>query len=63
MKIRLLKDARITHKAGEIVEVVSPDELIFLTSTRQAEVLGTAAPEVPEAAVQRQTRKAKAGKK
>lgn len=62
MKVRLLKDARITHKAGEIVEV-SPDELIFLTSTRQAEVLGTAAPEVPEAAVQRQTRKAKAGKK
>ena len=35
MKVELLKDARIKHKAGEIVEV-SPEEYVFLTSTRQA---------------------------
>ena len=32
MKVKLLKDARIRHKAGEIVEV-SPEECFFLTST------------------------------
>lgn len=35
MKARLLKDARIRHKAGEIVEV-SPAEFNFLASTKQA---------------------------
>ena len=63
MKLRLIKDARVPLKAGEIVEV-SPEAANFLLSTRQAEVLRTEAPEVPEAAVARQTRtKAKAGKK
>lgn len=38
MKVRLLRDARILHKAGEIVEV-SPSEYIFLTSTKSAEPL------------------------
>ena len=32
MKVKLLKDARIMHKAGEIVEV-SPEECHFLVST------------------------------
>ena len=32
MKVKLLKDARIWHKAGEILEV-SPEECFFLTST------------------------------
>lgn len=32
MKVKLLKDARIWHKAGEIIEV-SPEECFFLTST------------------------------
>ena len=35
MKARLLRDARIKHKAGEIVEV-SPAEFAFLSSTNQA---------------------------
>ena len=36
MKCRLLRDARIHHSAGEIVEV-SQAEYDFLTSTRSAE--------------------------
>lgn len=35
MKVKLLRDARIRHKAGEIVEV-SPSEYAFLTSTNSA---------------------------
>ena len=35
MKVKLLRDARIRHKAGEIVEV-SPAEFQFLTSTGSA---------------------------
>ena len=36
MKVRLLKDVRIKHKAGEVVEV-SPEEYTFLTSCKAAE--------------------------
>ena len=32
MRVKLLRDARITHKAGEIVEV-SPEECYFLVTT------------------------------
>lgn len=35
MKVKLLRDARITHKAGEIVEV-SPAEFGFLVSVGSA---------------------------
>lgn len=35
MKVKLLRDARITHKAGEVIEV-SPSECFFLTSTGSA---------------------------
>lgn len=35
MKVLLLRDARINHKAGEIVDV-SPVEFGFLTSTNSA---------------------------
>lgn len=35
MKVKLLRDARINHKAGEIVEV-SPAECSFLISTGSA---------------------------
>lgn len=35
MKVELIKDARIRHKAGEIVEV-SPEEYNFLTSVKAA---------------------------
>lgn len=36
MKVKLTRDARITHKAGEIVEV-SPETAFFLTSVGSAE--------------------------
>ena len=35
MRVKLLRDARINHKAGEIVEV-SPAEYLFLTSVGSA---------------------------
>lgn len=35
MRVELLKDARIKHKAGEIVEV-SPEEYNFLASVNAA---------------------------
>lgn len=38
MKVRLLRDARIYHSAGEIVEV-SPTEFNFLVSVNSAEPL------------------------
>lgn len=36
MRVKLLRDARINHKAGEIVEV-SPAEYNFLVSMHSAE--------------------------
>lgn len=50
MKVKLLRDARIKHKAGEIVEV-SPAECHFLTSTGSAVEVAVKAPaeiETPE---------------
>ena len=38
MRVKLLRDARILHKAGEILEV-SPEECFFLTSTDGAVVV------------------------
>ena len=35
MKVRLVRDARIKHSAGEIVEV-SPSEFLYLTSVNSA---------------------------
>lgn len=35
MKVKLLRDSKITHKAGEIVEV-SPAEAEFLIAVRSA---------------------------
>ena len=56
MKVQLLRDARIMHKAGEILEV-SPEECFFLTSTDGAvEVDAVKAPveaiEIPEKVVE-----------
>lgn len=45
MKVRLLRDARINHKAGEIVEV-SPAEFGFLTSTGSAVAVSAPGAEV-----------------
>ena len=67
MKVRLLRDARIKHSKGEIVEV-SPQEYLFLVSVGSAEPLDevketetavedTTAAEFPEK--KRQTRKPK----
>lgn len=41
MKVRLLRDARIAHKAGEIVEV-SPETFAFLFSVGSAEQVSAA---------------------
>lgn len=38
MKVQLLRDTRIKHKAGEIVEV-SPEEAQFLVSVHSAEIV------------------------
>lgn len=54
MKIRLTRDARITHKSGEIIDV-SPEVAAFLVSVRSA----VAAP--PVRAEKKET--AKKGKK
>lgn len=48
MKVRLLRDARINHKAGEIVEV-SPAEFNFLVSVGSAELLFETAVVEPKA--------------
>lgn len=48
MKVRLLRDARINHKAGEIVEV-SPAEYNFLVSVGSAEMLAETAVVEPKA--------------
>lgn len=42
--VRLLRDARIKHHAGEIV-AVSPEEAQFLISVSSAEAVGAAKPE------------------
>lgn len=48
MRVQLLKDARIKHSKGDIVEV-SPDEFLFLTSTGQARAVAVdAAIKTPE---------------
>ena len=58
MKARLIKDARIHHKAGDIVEV-TPAEFNYLASTKQAVlyVEERQAIETPEEKPKRTTRK------
>ena len=54
MKVKLVRDARIRHKAGEIVEV-SPAEAGFLLSTGSAVEVAEVPPikrETPEAKVE-----------
>lgn len=65
MKVKLLRDARIKHKAGEIVEV-SPAELHFLVSTGTAVEVAVNPPvkaEVAEKPVAKATRAKKETKK
>lgn len=51
MKAQLLKDARIRHKAGEVVEV-SPEEFCFLESVGAAKLVTT-----PKGTTKKGTRK------
>ena len=47
MKVRLLRDSRIRHSKGEIIEV-SPEEYQFLVSVGSAEPLDEVKVETPE---------------
>ena len=51
MKVKLLRDARINHKAGEIVEV-SPAEGDFLLSVGSAEKIAQVAEKATKPAVE-----------
>ena len=48
MKVRLLRDARIKHHKGEIVEISDPLELRYLVSVGSAEPLDEVKVETPE---------------
>jgi len=56
MKVLLLRDARVSHKAGEIVEV-SPAELNFLVSVGSAQIIETAMAEPKAETAAKKTRK------
>lgn len=63
MKVKLLRDARISHKAGEIVEV-SPSEAFFLKSVGSAVEVAVNLPkkaevadEAPKKVAERKTKK------
>lgn len=58
MRVRLIRDARINHKAGEIVDV-SPAEMNFLTSVGSAVLVETATNKAVEKA-ERATKEPKA---
>lgn len=58
MKVKLLRDARIMHKAGEIIEV-SPAEASFLTSTDSAVVVVEAVKAPTAKSEAKETRKKK----
>ena len=49
MRVRLLRDVSVRHRAGEIVEISDPVVLNNLFSARSAEALGAEAPRTPEA--------------
>lgn len=59
MKVKIVRQARITVKPGEIVEV-SPAEAAFLIATRSAVEVAVAAKETPAAPV-KTTRSKKKG--
>lgn len=56
MKIRLLRDTNVRHKAGEVVEITDPAVLANLFSSRSAEALRAEAPETPEGETKVETR-------
>lgn len=62
MKVKLLRDAKIKHSAGEIVEV-SPSECHFLTSTGSAVILGAEKVKKAEPKTETTTKKTARSKK
>ena len=58
MKVRLLRDTKISHKAGEIVEV-SPAEMAFLVSVGSAAEVATKKPDAEPKTEKRATAKKK----
>lgn len=58
MRVRLLRDTRISHKAGEIVEV-SPAEMAFLISVGSAAEVATKIPDAEPRTEKRATAKKK----
>ena len=57
MKVLLLRDARVSHKAGETVEVSSVLELNFLVSVGSAQIIETAMAEPKVETAAKKTRK------
>ena len=62
MKVKLLKDARIRHYAGEIVEV-SPEECFFLVTTSGAIEVEAVKTDVAEEIPEKKVAKAEAPEK
>ena len=58
MRVKLLRDARINHKSGEIVEV-SPEECKFLCSVGSAVEVAVKAPVAVETATIKRTKTSK----
>lgn len=56
MKVRLLRDTKIKHHAGEIVEV-SPEDFNFMLSLHIAEALTEGAEQLAPAQKKKTTRK------
>ena len=57
MKVRLTRDMRVQHKAGEVIDVTDPAVLHFLLSTNSAVVLEAERRETPEAAQEKTTKR------
>ena len=63
MKVRLLRDVNVRHKAGDVVEITDPAVLANLFSSRSAEALGAAAPETSEDKAEKATARKTAARK
>lgn len=63
MLVKLLRDARVRHLAGEVVNITSQPELDYLLSTGSATVLRAAAPDTPEESAPAEARETRTTKK
>lgn len=65
MLIKLLRNARISHQAGEVIEVTDPALVQFLVSTQSAVIVkGDTTASTPEAEASKpETRKRTASKR